>query len=215
MAIATIGAPAQLRLGARQRLRDPEQAGDHALNIAVHDRCPATEGDGRDGGGGVGTDAGEPAQRLLAVGKDAAVLGAHDARAFVQVARPRVVAEALPGVEDGIEIGGGELPHGRPARQEVAEVGADGHDRGLLQHDLAEPHAIGIGALARPGTPGQGAGVAVVPGKQRAGEIRRRAARGGVAAGHGGGYHSGAGPTRPISREPSWRTRATTAPTRC
>jgi hypothetical protein len=147
-----------------------EQAGDHALDIAVHDRRLATEGDGRDSRSRIGADTRQAPQPLLVIGKAPAELVAHHARAAMQVARPRVIAEPLPGMEHGVEVGLGQVTHRRPAREEIAEIGADRDDGRLLQHDLAEPHPIGIGPLTRTRAPRQDAGVPVVPGEQLAGQ---------------------------------------------
>ena len=87
--------------------------------------------------------------------------------ALVQVARAAVVAEPGPGGEHVVERRRGERLDGRPAGEEAQVEGDDGFDRRLLQHDLAEPDAVGIGALARRHAPGQVAALLVVPGEQR------------------------------------------------
>ena len=94
-------------------------------------------------------------------------------RAGVQVAGAGVIAEPLPGMQHLVERGGGQRTNIGETRHELVKIGADRRDRGLLQHDLAEPDAVGVGASAGRGAPGQVAAVAVVPGEQR----RRRSGR--------------------------------------
>ena len=95
--------------------------------------------------------------------------------AGVEVAGAGVVAEARPFDEHGFERCGGEIGDGGPEAQEPRIVLADRRDGGLLQHDLAEPDAIGIGAacrrpVGRRDPPGQIARVAVVPGEHGGGD---------------------------------------------
>ena len=97
-------------------------------------------------------------------------------RAGVQVAGAGVIAQSLPGVQHLVERGGGQRANIGAARHESVKIGADRRDRRLLQHDLAEPDAVGVGALAGRGAPRQVAAVAVVPGEQRrrVGAVRRQ-----------------------------------------
>ena len=65
----------------------------------------------------------------------------------------------------------------RPELQKSGVIFADGRDSGLLQHDLAEPDAVGVGAHAasaifRRDAPRQYAGMPVVP-IQEAGRVER------------------------------------------
>ena len=155
-------------LGGRKRRAHAEEACDHALDIAVDGGRRLPESNGGNGGGRVGADAGECLERLRAGGKVPAVPGYEELRATVEIARARVIAEALPSVQHLVELGAGQLGEAGPAREEGVEIGPDRGNRGLLQHDLAEPDAIGIGGLAGSGTPRQDAPVPVVPGKQSA-----------------------------------------------
>ncbi len=79
------------------------------------------------------------------------------AGASVQVAGARVIAEALPLLQDLVERGRRERRNVGPARHEPVEIRAHGGDGRLLQHDLAEPDAIRVGrARAAPATAGRG-----------------------------------------------------------
>src|SRR6185312_6198447 len=129
------------------------------------------EGDRRDGARGVVADAGQRAQAVISAGELAAHLARHDLCRLVQVAGARVVAEPRPGGEHVVEGCRGECFHRRPAFQELAIIAGDRLNGGLLQHDLAQPHVIGIGAPAPGRAPGQHPAMLVVPGQQPGGWI--------------------------------------------
>src|ERR1044071_1790707 len=65
----------------------------------------------------------------------------------MQVARPRVVAQAAPQREHVVEVRPGEGFHIRETREEALVVRNDRRDLGLLQHHFRQPDAIRI---ARP-----------------------------------------------------------------
>src|SRR5262245_38546993 len=87
-------------------------------------------------------------------------------RAGAQVSCARVIAEPGPDPQHVIETCFGERSHGRPAQKKSGVIGSDRLHRGLLQHDLRQPHTVGIRSLAAPCAPGQYAGMPVVPGQQ-------------------------------------------------
>ena len=95
--------------------------------------------------------------------------GDHSAGAGMEVAGARVVAEPLPEMQDFVERGRRERRNVGPACHESVKIGAHGRDRRLLQHDLAEPNAVGIGTHAHRRSPRQIAAMAVVPGEQSGG----------------------------------------------
>ena len=81
--------------------------------------------------------------RLSVVGKPP--LSATCSRAGDQIARPGIITEARPlARESSSSARRGERFDGRPALHESLEPRDHGRDRGLLKHDLAQPHAIGI-----------------------------------------------------------------------
>jgi hypothetical protein len=93
-------------------------------------------------------------------------------RAGVEVAGPCVIAEPGPLLEDGIERRRGEIGDRRPERNKAQVVVSYRRDGRLLQHDLAEPDAIGIGsdaagALPRAHTPGQVPRMRGIPAQHR------------------------------------------------
>ena len=133
-----------LRLGGGERRLHRKEARDHALDIAVDRRGARPEGNGSDGRRGIAADAGKLAQLRFGLGEVAAVLVRHDAGAGMEVAGAGVVAEPGPDGEHLAELGAGERLHVGPAAQEIGIAGRDRLDRGLLQHDLAEPDFVRV-----------------------------------------------------------------------
>ena len=129
------------------------------------------EGDRRDRRRSIGPDPRQRAQAILGIRKDAAMIAQHRDRASVQVPRPRIIAEPGPHPQHLVERGAAERRDIGPARQEFLEIGPDGFDAGLLQHDLRQPHAVRIGPLARRRPPRQPAAMPVVPRQQQRGTI--------------------------------------------
>ena len=188
------GEGAQPRLGARQRRRARRTA---APRPARHCRRPPRPADRRR------SPRSPPrcsrrsrAARAAAAGssgKRAAMRRDDGPRAGVQVAGAGVIAEPLPGMQHLVERGRGQRANIGKARHELVKIGADRRDRRLLQHDLAEPDAVGVGRLAGRGAPGQVAAVAVVPGEQRRGiGAARRQGRGRIGLAGMNGRDSGA-----------------------
>src|SRR6185312_16394553 len=85
------------------------------------------------------------------------------------VARTRVIAKPGPSGEHVVERRIGQRLHVRPEREKFAVVACDRLHRRLLQHDFAQPDAVGIGALAPGRPPRQHARMLVVPGQQACG----------------------------------------------
>ncbi len=158
-----------LRLRAGQFVLDREQPRHDALDVAVDRRRARVERDRRDRGRRVGPDARQRGERRLGLGELPAVALRHIFGARVQMARPRVVAEPGPRLENVVERRARERLDARKAREEARVVGRDRLHGGLLQHDLGEPHPVGISALAGRRAPRQPAAVAVVPREQLGG----------------------------------------------
>ncbi|BAQ16477.1 hypothetical protein GL4_1017 [Methyloceanibacter caenitepidi] len=166
-----------LRLRRRQRRLDGEEPGQDPLDIPVDWGSLPAEGNRGDRGGRIGADAGQLAQALLRVGKTAPMLPRHHAGAGMEISGAGVVAEAGPGGEDGAKIGLSERVHIRPASNEVDEARRHRLDGGLLQHDLAQPHLIGILQPSRRRTPRQCPALAPVPSQQRRRDLGSRSVR--------------------------------------
>lgn len=135
------------------------QAGEDADDIAVNDRFGDAEGDAGDGGGGVGTDSREGTPCVNCLGD--AVLGEGLGEA-VEIAGACIVAQTLPLLEDGGFGGGGEGGKVGERLQPSFEVGQDGLDAGLLEHELRKDRFV----EGRPGAPWQRAGLFSVPCEQ-------------------------------------------------
>src|SRR6185437_13423636 len=125
------------------------------------------------GGGGVVADAGKRAQRHFVRREFPAMALHHGAGTGMEMARPRVIAQALPGMENILERRRGKRAEIGPARHETVKMASYGRHRRLLQHDFAEPDAIGVGTLARQRAPGQVTAMAVVPVEQALRQIAR------------------------------------------
>ena len=129
---AATGKPAQVVVSARH---DP-------FDVRVHWNGVFAERNRRDRCGRIGTDARQAPETgfvLREAAQDRDRLRAGD-----QVARPGIIAEARPLLHDVGLRGGGEGFDGRPARDEAFEARRDGGDRGLLEHDFAQPDPIGV-----------------------------------------------------------------------
>ena len=84
----------------------------------------------------------------------------------VQIARPRVIAEALPRVEDVIFRSPSQRGKIGKAAEPLIIIRHNGGNLGLLEHELGDEDGVGIASLA----PGEGAPVAAIPTKKRATE---------------------------------------------
>ena len=96
----------------------------------------------------------------------------HHIGAFLQVARARIIAEPCPGLHHILGLGRRKILNTWPAVHKEREIGFDRLHGGLLQHDFRKPHPVRVGhqavhPICGAYPPGQGAGVPVVPGKQR------------------------------------------------
>src|SRR5262249_44281589 len=116
-------------------------------------------------------------ERRLALWKVSAMALDHGLGAGVQMSRARIIAEPGPELEHVLERRRRERAHARPARGKTREIGYDRLGRGLLQHDLGEPDAIGVGPVAGQCAPGKLAAVAVVPSQEIGAEISAVRAR--------------------------------------
>ena len=112
--------PGNLRLGRRQRRCHRVEPRDHPFDIAVDRRRRRIIGDRGNGGGGIGSDAGQLAQRRFALRNCSAVALDHGGRAGMQISRAGVIAEPGPGLEDVIERRRREPPDVGPARKNRA-----------------------------------------------------------------------------------------------
>ncbi len=149
-----------------QGLIDGKEAGGDALHIAVHRHDGHVKGDGGNGGGGIGANAGQGAQLRRILRKAAVMDLNHKAGAGMQVAGTGVIAEAGPFREHILQGGGGECLHVGPAFDEALKTGKNRSDGGLLQHDFGQPYRIRVRPFSRRRPPGQGQRADIIPGEQ-------------------------------------------------
>ena len=148
----------EARLGGREARRRTRTAAPRPARHCRRRHWPnAAEGDRRDRRRRIVADAGKfPQVRSLWPGTARHARPSTDPGAGEQVAGAGVVAEPRPGGHDILVPGararspteGQRRVNSRKYRRRV-------RDRGLLEHDLGQPHPIGIGGLARLRAPGQ------------------------------------------------------------
>ena len=122
----------------------------------------------RDRTGRIWANTGQFKQSFLGIGEDAVILGRDHFGAFMQIARPGVISQPLPTMQNIIKFCIGKVGDGWPALQKGVKIRTDRLHSGLLQHDLAKPDVIWIGQIARFGPPRQGAMMAIIPFKHAA-----------------------------------------------
>ena len=167
-----------------------QEASEHAFDVPVHHGVGLIEGDAQYGRGDVIPDSRKCPKILPAIGDAAgAVLDQHSGGA-VQVARPGVIAQAFPKLENVLQVGAGQFAQGREALDKPPVVGQGRVDLGLLQHHFGNPDAVRVARLP----PGQRPPVVLIPGEQpaaQAGNFNRcqHAIAGFGRADHGSIFH--------------------------
>ena len=149
-------------LGLR-RLFDTEQSRQHSGDVAVHDRLGLVERDAADRAAGVTPHSRQRQHASQVAGEAPAKLVADLLGRLLQVARPRVVAEAFPKFDHRVVVGSGERFDVRELLHPPLPIRDHRLDLRLLQHDLRHPDCVRI---ARP-PPRQIAGVPGEPLEQR------------------------------------------------
>jgi hypothetical protein len=145
---------------------DAGQSLQHTLNIAIDNGHGLGKGNAGDGSGRVTSNAGESLEGFGSLREAAAVLLHKFFCALIQHPGSAIIAETAPGSQYGVFRSCGERLNIRETLKEDSVVVNDGGYARLLQHDFAEPDAIGIASLA----PGKFAAMPVVPAEQRAPE---------------------------------------------
>jgi hypothetical protein len=143
-----------------------DQSLQHTLDVAIDYGYGLGKGDAGDGGGGVASDSRQFEQGFGISRERATVLLRHFLRATVQHARAAIVAEAAPGSQHSIFGSGGQRLHIRKEFEKNSIVVKNGSHARLLQHNFAEPNAVGIVSFA----PGKIAAMPVVPAEESAPE---------------------------------------------
>lgn len=96
-----------------------------------------------------------------------------DSSGRAEIARPRIIAETLPGVENVTFGGCGQSGEIGKAPHPLTIIGDDSGDLRLLKHELGDQDRVGIGGTA----PGEIAAVFSIPREERSlegGGVRRR-----------------------------------------
>ena len=157
--------------GLWQRLLHRKQPGDDALDIGVDRHRTPVEGDRGDRRGGIGADTRQAPQLCFHVGETSLMFGRYQPGAGKQVAGAGIIAKPSPGGHDlGIGRTGQRL-NGRPAPHEGFEIGTGMGDGRLLEHDLGQPHPIGVRFQAGFSPPRQRPLIHSIPTQKRLGGI--------------------------------------------
>jgi len=141
---------------------DAEEARQNSNDVAVKDWRRLVKSDAANRAGRISANTRQRQYVFEMFRKFATILVADDLRRLLQIARPSVVAEPFPKLENSFRSGfcqGGDawqLPH--PS----VPVRDDGLDLSLLEHDFGNPNAVGV---ARP-APGEIASVFPEPRQQ-------------------------------------------------
>src|SRR5208337_3460720 len=152
--------------GLRRGEIDAGKSLQHTLDIAIDHGYGLGERDAGDGGGGVASNAGQGEQGFGILREPAIVLFGNLLRGLTQHAGAPIVAQTAPGGQHSLFRSGGERLDIRKTFEENPVVVKHGGHARLLQHDFAEPDAVGITSYA----PGKVAAMPIVPAEQRAPE---------------------------------------------
>jgi len=148
--------------GFRHVCPETEEAGENPDHVSVHGRNGNLIGNGGDGPGRVGADAGDPAQLFRIPGQLAAVFSHDLDRPFAEIAGPGIITQALPKFQDFLLRAVRQGGKGGKALQKPAVIGKNRFHPRLLQHCLTDPGPVGVVKSA----PGEIPGAAVIPGKK-------------------------------------------------
>src|SRR6266478_1792716 len=143
---------------------DADESLQHSLDVAIDHGYGLGKRDTGDGGGGVASDAGQREPGFGIPREAATVVFNYLPRGLMQHACSTIVAQAAPGCQDGLFRSRGERLDIRKTFEENPVMVKHGGNARLLQHDFAEPDAIGIASLA----PGKVAAMLVVPAEEGA-----------------------------------------------
>ncbi len=148
-----------------------EDAPQHPRDVGVHQRCPALEGERRDGARRVRAHSRELAQRRrvggqLGTGPPSTRDGAGEP---MEIVRSGVVPEPVPRLPHPPGMGRRQRVQRGKSTEKALVVIDHARDLRLLEHELRDEHAIGIACAS----PGKVAPVATEPAVQPAPEEGR------------------------------------------
>ena len=165
------GAQGQFGFRRRKRCFHLIQSRHHPLDVAIHNGRGQIESNRPNRRCGIGANAGQRLQRRQIGGKDAAVPRHHGPRTGQQIAGAGVIAEPRPS-RHHLGVGGtSKRCNCRPAVGKADKISTNCRHRGLLQHHLGKPDAIGIRAqtsraIRRRYPPRHHSGMPVIPNQQ-------------------------------------------------
>ena len=110
----------------------------HPLYVGVQDGQALAKGETEHGASSVAPNAGEGRYGLERIRKNALVTFHHLAGRLMQVVRPAVIAQSLPGIAYLVERGRGQSRHRRETGQETPVILQHALDLRLLEHHLRD-----------------------------------------------------------------------------
>ena len=132
-------------------------------NVGFDDRDWPIKGERCDGIGRVTADAGQCSHRRETAREPATTPVLHGYRNRVQIARPRIIAQALPRVEDVTFRSPSQRGEIRETPEPLIIIRDNRGNLRLLEHDLGHENGVGVASLA----PRKNAAVLVIPIRQR------------------------------------------------
>ena len=122
-------------------------ASQHAPGVTVQNSPPFSVRLRQNRSGGGTPDAGQTHELLKIRGKFAGMILRDQSGGLQQIVCARVIAQPRPDCQQLVFACIRQCRNAREGRHEALEVGLDGLDTGLLQHDFRYPYAIGGAAL--------------------------------------------------------------------
>ena len=144
-----------------------KQARQNASSVGFDNRNWLIKGERRDGIGRVTPDTGQFTDCREIARKSAFMAMLHRFRNRMQVASSRVIAEALPRVEDVTFRSPGQGGEIREAAEPLIIIRDNGGNLSLLEHELGDEDGVGVPSLA----PGEETTICMIPTRQGRAEL--------------------------------------------
>jgi hypothetical protein len=144
-----------------------KQARQNASSVGFDNWDWLIKGERRDGIGRVTTDTGQFTDCREIARKSASMAMLHGFRNRMQIASPRVIAEALPRAEDVTFRGPGEGGEIGKVAEPLIIIRDNGGNLSLLQHELGNDDGVRVPSLA----PGEETTIRMIPTRQGRAEL--------------------------------------------
>ena len=131
-------------------VRQGEESGKDANDIAIEHSERNAECERCDGGGGIRAEAGKCGQLSGIRGKASLVVTHEELCRLLDLAGTGIVAETFPEFEDVLQRRSGEGGGIGETRKKAKKVGDDGVDARLLEHDFGNPDGVGRAGFCAP-----------------------------------------------------------------